>query len=117
MVTENHKHPSLLARIAASAIGVILILYGIVAAVSPLPFGVILIIVGFLMIAGANPAARPIIRRMREKWKWFDAIVDALGPRTSGTLHDVIEETDPPDHHHADAQENSSDQSDEKTET
>ena len=54
----------MIARVATTFVGIVLILYGVIAAVSPLPLGVVLIAVGFIMIAGANPAARPLIRRL-----------------------------------------------------
>ena len=85
----------MLARIATSLTGLILILYGVIAALSPLPLGVIFIVIGILMIAGANPAARPIIRRARAKWPLFDKAVDMVGARSPDKLKDVIEETDP----------------------
>ncbi len=85
----------MIARIATTLVGVVLILYGVVAAISPLPLGVILIAVGFVMIAGANPAARPLIRAMRRRWRWFDKLVRLAAHRSPPRFKDVIEETDP----------------------
>ena len=85
----------MIARIATTFVGVVLILYGIIAAVSPLPLGVVLIAVGFIMIAGANPAARPLIRRMRARWRWFDQLVRLAAHRSPPRFKEVIEETDP----------------------
>lgn len=85
----------MIARVATTFVGVVLILYGIIAAVSPLPLGVVLIAVGFIMIAGANPAARPLIRRMRARWRWFDQLVRLAAHRSPPRFKEVIEETDP----------------------
>ena len=84
-----------IARILTTLAGIALIVYGAIAAISPLPLGVPLIILGFLMIALANPAARPLVRRMRRKWRWFDKLVEALGKRSPEDIKEVIEETDP----------------------
>ncbi|GAB4529627.1 MAG: hypothetical protein Kow00133_18410 [Amphiplicatus sp.] len=87
----------MLARLATSVLGAAFILYGIAAAVSPLPAGVVLIVVGLLMIALANPAARPLIRAMRRRWRWFDRLVEAAGKRAPERVKSVVEETDPHD--------------------
>ena len=88
----------MLARFITTMVGIVLIVYGVIAAISPLPLGVPLIVLGVMMIAAANPAARPIIRRMREKWRWFDFLVSKIGERSSGPVKEVADETTP-DHH------------------
>lgn len=85
----------MIARIITTFVGIIFIIYGAIAAVSPLPLGVVLIAVGLIMIAGANPAARPLIRRMRKKWRWFDKLVRLAARRSPEQFKEVIEETDP----------------------
>lgn len=86
---------SIIARLVTTVTGLALIVYGVIAAVSPLPLGVPLIVVGFLMIAMANPAARPLIRHMRRKWRWFDFIVRQVEDKSPERLKETIEETDP----------------------
>lgn len=85
-----------MARLITSMFGAALVLYGIVAAVSPLPLGIVCVAIGLLMIASANPAARPIIRRLRARWAWFDALVEAVGRRDPRDFKEVVEETEPP---------------------
>lgn len=85
----------MIARIVTTFIAIVLIIYGVIAAISPLPLGVPLVILGLVMIAAANPAARPVIRRMRKKWKWFDKIVRSVGSQSPETLKDVLQETAP----------------------
>jgi hypothetical protein len=84
------------ARIVTSLVGTVLVAYGVVAAVSPLPAGVPLIVLGGLMIAAANPAARPIIRRFRIKWHWFDVVVSTIGRRDPIHFKEVVDATEPP---------------------
>lgn len=85
----------MISRIATSLAGLVLMAYGVIAAVSPLPAGVPLIVLGGLMIALANPAARPLVRRMRVRWRWFNRVVLALGRRAPKNVQAVIEETAP----------------------
>ncbi len=92
--TENGEFV-LISRALASLIGIILFLYGVIAAISPLPLCVVLMVFGFLIFAGANPFARPLLRRMRKRWSWFDALVRHVGKRSSGRFEDVVKDTDP----------------------
>ena len=85
----------MIARITTTLIGLVLMIYGVIAAISPLPLGVPLVVVGLFMIAGANPAFRPVIRAMRRKWGWFDKLVRMVAPRARGVVRAVIAETDP----------------------
>ena len=86
----------MISRIATSLIGFALVVYGVIAALSPfLPAGVPLAVLGLLMIALANPAARPLIRRMRTRWRWFDRFAVALGARAPKNIQAVIDETAP----------------------
>jgi len=83
------------ARIATTTIGSVLFIYGVIAALSPLPFGAPLVILGLLMIAAANPAARPVIRRLRRRWRWFDGLVRLVGRRGPPAVRSVEVETAP----------------------
>ncbi len=83
------------ARIVTSLIGIVLFIYGMIASFSPLPAGAPLVILGVLMIAAANPAARPVIRRMRKSWRWFDRLVRLVGKRGPPTVRSVEAETAP----------------------
>ena len=87
----------MIARIATTLAGAALIFYGVIVAISPLPAGVPLIFLGGLMIAAANPAARPVIRRLRRKWRWFDKLVRFAGHRGPASVKTVVEETHPGD--------------------
>lgn len=82
-------------RIVTSLIGAVLIVYGVIAAISPLPAGVPLIVLGIIMIALANPAARPLVRRMRRRWRWFDRLVLTLGRHGPAGVRKVVEATEP----------------------
>ena len=87
----------MISRALASLIGAVLFLYGLIAALSPLPLGVPLMVFGFLIFAAANPYARPLLRRLRRRWSWFDALVRQVGKRAPDRFDDLIDETDPGD--------------------
>lgn len=83
------------ARLATSLVGFTLFIYGLIAAFTPLPAGAPLVILGVLMIAAANPAVRPVIRRMRKRWRWFDRLVKLVGQRGPVSIRSVEAETAP----------------------
>lgn len=85
----------MLSRIGATIAGALLMLYGLIAAFSPLPAGAPLVIAGLLMIAGANPAARPLIVRMRRRWRWFNKLVRVVGKGAPRRIADIARSTAP----------------------
>ncbi|MEX0645123.1 MAG: hypothetical protein WD076_07425 [Parvularculaceae bacterium] len=85
----------MIARIVTSLIGIVLVVYGVIAALSPFPAGLPLVVLGLLMIAGANPSARPIIRRMRARWGWFNRLVALAHKHAPEKMNSTIEATDP----------------------
>ena len=87
----------MLGRLGATIAGIVLMAYGLVAAFSPLPAGAPLVIIGVLMIAGANPAARPLIVRMRRRWPWFNKLVRLVGRKAPRGIARVAAETEPRD--------------------
>lgn len=84
------------ARVAASLIGFILLVYGLVATLSPLPAGAPLVVFGALIIAAANPGARPFIRRLRRRWRWFDILVRRVAKTGPAPIKAVEAETSSP---------------------
>jgi hypothetical protein len=89
------NYRAFLARILTSLAGVVLILYGLIAAISPLPLGVPLVILGLIMIVAANPAAKPLVRNLRRRWGWFDTLVLAIGKRGPERVKSVVNDTHP----------------------
>lgn len=83
------------ARVITTITGIVLFIYGVIAAISPLPLGAPLAVLGLFMIAGANPAFRPVIRAMRRRWAWFNRLVLFMAPRAGLSVQFVVDETDP----------------------
>lgn len=88
-------HRAFLARLATTLAGTALVIYGAIAAVSPLPVGLPLLVLGLIMIAAANPAARPLVRNLRQRWRWFDKVVLAIGKRAPERVRSVVNDTHP----------------------
>lgn len=98
---------SMIARFVTTIVGIVVFVYGVIAAISPLPLGLPLIVLGLLMIAAANPAARPLIRSMRRRWRWFDFLVRKAARHSPKQFQETIEETDPgPERNEENAEEN-----------
>lgn len=87
----------MIARIVTTLVGAIVVFYGLIAALSPLPLGIPLIILGLVMIAAANPAARPLMRRMRRNWRWFDFLVRKAAHASPKRFREAFDDTDPND--------------------
>jgi hypothetical protein len=65
-------------RIAVSIFAVLLIGFGAVLTISPIPFGLILVVIGFLLFVTAAPAE---VRWLRRRWRWFDRMMHRLENR------------------------------------
>lgn len=89
------KARTIATRIITSLFGLVCAAYGLIAAVSPLPAGAPLVIVGVLLIALANPRARPLVRRLRRRIPLFDRLVRAFAPHAGRDLKALVDETDP----------------------
>lgn len=86
----------MLSRLTTTVIGAVALVYGIAAALTPLPAGVLSCVFGIMLIAAANPSARPAIRRLRHRWRWFDALVRTVGKAGPKPVRDAMAATEPP---------------------
>lgn len=68
-------------------VALLMIAAGTVTAITPIPFGLPLIVLGFLMLATASPVS---VRWLRIRWRWFDRrlkwVQDTLPRWMTGTL-------------------------------
>jgi len=65
-------------RIAVSVFAVLLIAFGLIWTISPIPFGFIFIIAGFLLLISAAPGE---VRWLRKHWRGFDRMMHGLEKR------------------------------------
>lgn len=56
-------------RVAVAIFAVILIIVGIITTPTPVPFGVVFIAIGLMLLATAAPA---VVRALRHRWAWFN---------------------------------------------
>jgi len=82
----------ILFRFVLAAFSIILIVAGAIVMIAPTPFGFILIILGFLLLASAAPG---IVRWLRVHWRWLDRRLDKLGDRAPRWLAKLFQRTDP----------------------
>lgn len=65
-------------RIAVSTFALLLIGFGLVLTISPIPFGFVIVITGFLLFVSVAPAE---VRWLRRHWRWFDRAMHRLEKR------------------------------------
>ncbi len=65
-------------RIAVTAFALLLIGFGLIVTISPIPFGFVIVAVGFLLFASVAPAE---VRWLRKRWRWFDKAMHGLEKR------------------------------------
>ena len=65
-------------RIAVSFFALLMIGFGVILTISPIPFGFVLVILGFLLFVTVAPAE---VRWLRRRWRWFDKTIHRLEKR------------------------------------
>ena len=84
-------------KLILSIIGILLILVGIVLVPLPIPFGLILIFLGTLLLVTVNSAARKIVKSLRRRWKWLDRLLDRAAEKLPHDVAEPVEATKPLD--------------------
>lgn len=82
-------------RTIGTIIGALLLLAGIPLTLSPLPFGVLPLIVGTAILAGTSPPFARWLRRKREDHRLVDAVIDKAEDVLPDIIADPLEATDP----------------------
>jgi len=68
----------ILFKIAVSVFAILLIVFGVILTISPIPFGFIIVIIGFLLFVTVAPEE---VRWLRRRWRWFDKTMHRLEKR------------------------------------
>jgi membrane protein implicated in regulation of membrane protease activity len=82
-------------RMFILVVGVIMIVVGIPIAPTPIPFGLPMVIVGFLMVASVSPGLRKWIRVRRTRNPDLDKRIAGIKGKVPGFLRKLIDLTDP----------------------
>lgn len=82
---------SLIFRAAVAAFALILIFFGMILTISPIPFGFIIVIAGFLLFVSVAPGQ---VRWLRRNWGWFDRTMHRLEKRLPQWIAKRLRDTD-----------------------
>jgi len=81
------------------AVGLILVIAGLIALPLPIPAGLLMLIVGLSLLVSAIPEVRHYLRRMRKRFRQTSGFLNRIKHRMPGFARQLIEETDPDSHH------------------
>ncbi len=79
-------------KFVLTVFAVLLILVGLVTAITPIPFGLPLVIIGFLMLATISPAT---LRFVRRRWRWLDRRLRWLQKKLPKWMTRSLRKSDP----------------------
>ncbi len=82
----------ILFRLALALFAFALIVVGALVMVAPTPFGFVIVILGFLLLATVAPA---FVRWLRKRWRWLDRRLDKLQKNGPKWLADIFRRSDP----------------------
>lgn len=77
-------------KIALALFAVLLIAAGLLLSVSPAPFGFVLALIGFFLLAAVAPS---FIRWIRRRWRWFDRQMHKIEKRLPKWLAKPLRDT------------------------
>jgi len=72
-----------------------LVVVGLIVLPLPIPFGLIMLTVGFALLAPYIPAVQKLIRHMRHKWPNFDETLRRYHPHFPPVIKKTIDKTHP----------------------
>jgi hypothetical protein len=75
--------------------GAVLIVVGIILTPTPIPFGLILLTIGFALLAPYIPAFQRLVRHMRGKWPKLDEQLRRWRDRLPPVIRSTIDKTHP----------------------
>ena len=87
------RHPIL--RLVSIAVGVVLVIVGLITWPMPIPVGFILTTLGLFLLARDSEMARNAIRRARERWPALDRAICRVAARLPHSAQKVIRSTAP----------------------
>lgn len=79
-------------RVLIAIFALIMIAVGMVTAITPIPFGLPLVVIGFLLLATASPATLKFIRK---RWRWLDRRLVWLQEKLPRSMTRSLRRSDP----------------------
>lgn len=83
-----------MARILCRIIGGTLCFFGIIGMLTPIPFGLILFVIGLMFLIPSTPSAARAVRWMRSKIGLFDSAMHAITRRAPAPYRRVLRQTE-----------------------
>lgn len=81
-------------RALCQILGVSLCLFGIVAMILPIPFGIIIFVIGLMFLIPTTPSAAKAVRRVRTRLRFFDRLMTAVTVRLPYPYRRILRETE-----------------------
>ncbi len=78
-------------RAAVGIFAVLLMIAGLIITPTPLPFGIIIFVIGFTLFAAVAPS---YVRGIRRRWRWFDRQLHKLEKRLPKWLAKILRDSD-----------------------
>ena len=75
--------------------GVVLVIAGAITLLLPIPLGLIMLTLGFALLAPYIPAIQRLVRKMRTKWPNLDASLLRYRDRLPPIIQSTIDKTTP----------------------
>lgn len=85
----------MLKRSAKAVSGMLLVIVGIIVTPLPIPFGVLMILVGLSLLASSVPWVREYLTSLRTRYREFSGTLNKMKNKLPGFARQLIEDTDP----------------------
>jgi hypothetical protein len=78
-------------RALVGIFAVLLMIAGLILAPTPIPFGIIIFVIGFMLLAAVAPT---YVRGVRRRWRWFDRQLHKIEKRLPKWLAKILRDSD-----------------------
>ena len=83
-------------------VGFIFLVFGLIALLSPIPFGFIFVALGLIMLIIAAPPVRRWLKRLRKRWPWLNRQLSQAQEKLPETIAEPLRESEPEEDDSAD---------------
>lgn len=81
-------------RIAAIALGWVFFVLGLIGMLTPIPFGIVCLMLSMLLLIPSSPRTVGFIRRMRQRSSYVDRVMAAVIRRAPAPYRRILRRTD-----------------------
>ncbi|MEM9170888.1 MAG: hypothetical protein AAGC56_14700 [Pseudomonadota bacterium] len=82
-------------NVLVGVFAVILIVVGALAAFTPIPFGILFIAIGLVLLSTVAPPVRHWLKGVRRRWKWLNRQLRRLQKSAPAWIGDALRKSDP----------------------